>query len=142
LAWLTVSAGLRKVQDRGAHRKKVYGNTLTADEEQWKRTVWVLIVFDRFGSVHLGRPCCTREAEYVISISLLLSLSQLISNSFDLELPVEVDDEYWENNNPTLAFQQPPGKPALVTAFNFLIKLTQIIAFALRTIVNRASPLS
>jgi hypothetical protein len=63
LAWLTVSVGLRKVQARGAHRKRVYSNTLSADEEQWKRTVWILVVFDRLGSAHLGRPCCAREAE-------------------------------------------------------------------------------
>lgn len=116
LAWLTVSVGLRKAQDRGAHRKKVYGNTLTIDEEQWKRAVWILIVFDRLGSTHLGRPCCARETD------------------FDLDLPVEVDDEYWENNNVTLAFQQPPGKPALVASFNSFIKLSQIMAFALITL--------
>jgi hypothetical protein len=62
-AWLIVSIGLRKVQDRGAHRKKVYGSTPSVDEEQWKRAVWMLIVFDRLGSTHVGRPCCTREAE-------------------------------------------------------------------------------
>jgi hypothetical protein len=49
---------------------------------------------------------------------------------------MEVDDEYWENDDATLAFQQPPGKPALVTSFNCLVKLTQIMAFALTTIVN------
>lgn len=53
-----------------------------------------------------------------------------------MDLPVEVDDEYWENENPALAFRQPPGKPALVTAFNAYIKLTQVISFALRTIVR------
>ena len=62
----------------------------------------------------------------------------LTPNSFDLELPIEVDDEYWQNDDATLAFQQPPGKPALVTSFNCLIKLTQMMEFALTTIVKRA----
>jgi hypothetical protein len=52
-----------------------------------------------------------------------------------LDIPVEVDDEYWENENNALAFQQPPRKPPLVASFNTFIKLSQIIAFALTTLV-------
>lgn len=57
--------------------------------------------------------------------------------SFDVDLPAEVDDEYWENNDPTLAFQQPYGKPAKVTFFNSFVKLTHVISTALRTIVSK-----
>ena len=59
-----------------------------------------------------------------------------IESSFDLDLPIECDDEYWENDNPELAFKQPPGKPSLVTFFNCFLRLNQILAFALRTIVS------
>ena len=52
-----------------------------------------------------------------------------------MDLPLAVDDEYWETEDPALAFRQPPGKPDLVTAFNLWVRLTQICAFAIRTIV-------
>jgi hypothetical protein len=56
---------------------------------------------------------------------------------FDVEFPEEVDDEYWENEaHPELAFKQPKGKPSVVAAFNTRIKLSQIMAFALRTVVS------
>jgi hypothetical protein len=60
-------------------------------------------------------------------------------HSFDLDLPVEVDDEYWENDDAALAFQQPPGKPALVASFNSFIRLSQIMAFALITLVSKTT---
>jgi hypothetical protein len=65
-------------------------------------------------------------------ISLLTPLS-----SFDVDMPIECDDEYWENPEPEKAFQQPAGKPSKVSFFISLIKLNQILAFALRTIVSR-----
>ena len=57
-------------------------------------------------------------------------------NSFDVDLPVECDDEYWENDDPSLAFKQPPNTPSKISYFNCLIRLNQILAFALRTIVR------
>ncbi|ETW80752.1 hypothetical protein HETIRDRAFT_246745, partial [Heterobasidion irregulare TC 32-1] len=101
--------------DVGAHRRKVYGDRPSVEEELWKRAWWYLVAFDRIGSVMLGRPCATREED------------------FDADLPLEVDDEYWENEDPTLAFQQPPDKPCRVSAFKLLLRLTDIIAFTLRT---------
>ena len=61
------------------------------------------------------------------------------ARSYDLDLPVEVDDEYWENMCPKLAFKQPSKKPSLVAAFNSLIKLTRVVSVALRTIVSHCS---
>lgn len=55
-------------------------------------------------------------------------------NSFDLDLPLEVDDYYWDSTQKE-PFKQPPGIPSFITAFNELIKLTQIMAFALKTLV-------
>lgn len=49
---------------------------------------------------------------------------------------MEVDDEYWENDNPELAFQQPAETPALITAFVYWVRLSQISAFVLRTLVS------
>ena len=60
--------------------------------------------------------------------------------SFDLELPLEVDDEYWEHPDPTKAFKQPPGIPCSISYFISFLKLNQILAFALRTIVSTSQP--
>jgi hypothetical protein len=56
--------------------------------------------------------------------------------SFDVDLPIDCDDEYWENDDPNLAFKQPPGKPSKVAFFISLIKQQEILALALRTIVS------
>ena len=57
-------------------------------------------------------------------------------NSFDIDLPTECDDEYWTNPDPEQAFKQPPGKPSKVAFFNCFVRLHQILAFAMRTIVR------
>ncbi|KAG1816057.1 fungal-specific transcription factor domain-containing protein [Suillus subaureus] len=116
VGWLFISIGLRKAQDVGAHRKKIYGAKPSVEEELWKRAFWVLVLYDRIGSAALGRPCCSGEED------------------FDVDLPLEVDDEYWETNDPEKAFQQPPGKPSKIAGFNSYLKLTKISAYALRTI--------
>jgi hypothetical protein len=59
-----------------------------------------------------------------------------MTSSFDVGLPTDCDDEYWENDDPDLAFKQPPGKPSKVAFFISLIRQQEILAFALRTIVS------
>ena len=56
--------------------------------------------------------------------------------SFDLDLPVDCDDEYWDHTDPEKRFKQPPKKPSSVTSFILYIKLQKILAFSLRTIVS------
>lgn len=46
------------------------------------------------------------------------------------------DDEYWDDPDPEKAFKQPPGKPSNMDFIISLLKLVQIMAFALRTIVS------
>ena len=59
-------------------------------------------------------------------------------NSIDVALPTPVDDEYWslpgsgDDNMP----QQPEGKPSKIAGFLSLIRLSQILAFATRTLVS------
>ncbi|KDR75839.1 hypothetical protein GALMADRAFT_68653, partial [Galerina marginata CBS 339.88] len=116
-AWLIVSTGIRKAQDVGAHRKRVYRGVPNIDDELWKRAFWHLVVFDRLGGAYLGRACGLAEED------------------FDLDLPLEVDDDYWEATEDGHGpFKQPSGVPSMVTAFNEFIKLTQIMAFAIRTL--------
>ncbi|KZT67994.1 hypothetical protein DAEQUDRAFT_728533 [Daedalea quercina L-15889] len=124
-SWTLIGVGIRMAQDVGAHRKKVYNVKPTVEEELWKRAFWVLVSMDRSISSVLGRPCAIQDED------------------FDLDLPIECDDEYWENDDPELAFKQPPGKPSLVTFFNCFLRLNQILAFALRTIysINKSKAL-
>ncbi|THH00006.1 hypothetical protein EW026_g2466 [Hermanssonia centrifuga] len=118
-SWTAIGMGIRLAQDVGAHRRKVYGSVPTVEEELWKRAFWVLVTLDRFISSNLGRSCAIHDED------------------FDLDLPVECDDEYWINEeDPKLAFKQPPGKPSIVAYFNCHLRLNMIHAFALRTIYS------
>lgn len=63
VAWLFVSIGLRKAVDVGAHRRRVYDGKPSVQQELWKRAFWVLLVFDRIGSVMLGRTGYLGEEE-------------------------------------------------------------------------------
>ncbi|KAJ7901904.1 hypothetical protein B0H14DRAFT_1260083 [Mycena olivaceomarginata] len=59
--WIFVSLGLRKAQDVGAHRKTLYHNKPSVNDELWKRAFWCLVAYDRMGSAILGRPCALGE---------------------------------------------------------------------------------
>ncbi|VDB84043.1 unnamed protein product [Peniophora sp. CBMAI 1063] len=125
VCWTMCGVGIRFAEDVGAHRRKVYSSTPRVEDELWKRAFWVLVVVDRWMSASLGRPCSIQEED------------------FDLDLPVDVDDEYWENSDPALAFQQPPNKPSKIAYFIASIRLNQIVGFALRTIysINKSKAL-
>ncbi|KII84896.1 hypothetical protein PLICRDRAFT_95023 [Plicaturopsis crispa FD-325 SS-3] len=110
-SWTLIGVGVRLAISSGAHRRKP---TITAEDELWKRAFWVLVCLDRSSSASLGRPCPMQDKD------------------FDLDLPKNCDDEYWENaEDPEQNFTQPPGKPAATHFFICLIKLNQIIARAL-----------
>ncbi|KAF5354715.1 hypothetical protein D9756_005344 [Leucocoprinus leucothites] len=116
VAWLFVSIGIRKAQDRGAHRRTVYRSYPNADDELWKRAFWILLAFDHVLGASLGRGIATGQEDY------------------DLDFPLEVDDEYWDTSNARTNFKQPNNIPSKVSAFNHFIKLTEIIAFAAKTL--------
>ncbi|OBZ67272.1 putative transcriptional regulatory protein C3C7.04 [Grifola frondosa] len=69
-SWFYLSVGIRKAQDVGAHRRKIYGRKPTTEEELWKRAYWHLVAFDRIGSMLIGRPCCSREDDLDIDLPL------------------------------------------------------------------------
>lgn len=91
---------------------------------------------DRMVSSALGRPCAIQDEEYVIRRTSRSVLVYKASFSFDVDFPVECDDEYWYHEDPAQRFKQPPNKPCLVTSFILYLKLCQVIAFSLRTIVS------
>ena len=58
----------------------------------------------------------------------------------DLGLPIECDDEYWLSSDSERPFQQPRGKPSKICFFTNYIRLCQILAFAVRTVVSVPVP--
>ncbi|KAF8968587.1 fungal-specific transcription factor domain-containing protein [Flammula alnicola] len=117
-SWTLVGLAIRLAQDVGAHRRALHAHTLTAEDELWKRAFWVLVCLDRTMSSSLGRSCAIQDED------------------FDLDLPVNCDDEYWENPDPEKRFKQPSNKPSSISYFILYIKLHQILAFSLRTIYS------
>ncbi|KAI0250359.1 hypothetical protein BJV78DRAFT_592391 [Lactifluus subvellereus] len=103
------------MQDIGAHTKQSYAKAgPSIENELWKRVWWYLNGLDRIQCAILGRPCATRVEDL----------------DHDVEYPLEVDDEFWENNDPQLAFRQPPDRPSTIAAFNLWLRLTDIAAAA------------
>ncbi|KAF8800208.1 hypothetical protein BYT27DRAFT_7227519 [Phlegmacium glaucopus] len=110
--WAQVGLALRLSQDVGVHRlRRKKDVPPSAEDELWKRAFWVLLSLDRTISSHSGRSCCLNDED------------------FDLDLPLECDDEYWDNN-----FQQPPGIPSSIMFFNSFLRLMDILAYTLRLI--------
>lgn len=58
------------------------------------------------------------------------------TSSFDIDLPVECDDEYWIKDDQDLTFNQPSGKPSTITMFNCVLHLSRILAEAYHMIVR------
>ncbi|KAG6896841.1 hypothetical protein C0992_005744 [Termitomyces sp. T32_za158] len=69
-------------------------------------------------------------------VGIGIRIAQDVGSSFDIDLPVECDDEYWEHSDPNLRWRQPtPEKtPSIVAYFTWYIKLNRILAFLLRTV--------
>ncbi|KAE9391091.1 hypothetical protein BT96DRAFT_320102 [Gymnopus androsaceus JB14] len=127
--WVIVGLGIRLAQDMGLHRKKKRRPGLerpsakrTVQSELCTRVFWVLLNFDIILSIAFGRPRATT------------------SDDFDLELPIECDEIYWETEDPEKAFVQPPGVPSRLSFFIFHCKLLEIAGFAQRALfsVNRS----
>lgn len=62
--------------------------------------------------------------------------SLTLACSFDIDYPLDVDDEFWETGNPETDFKQPPDKPSRMSYFVTILKLTRIIGDVLKTVVG------
>ena len=96
---------------------------------------------DRTLCMFFGRAPAMREEESAESGFQL----ELVANpvySYDVDLPAEVDDEYWVNPDPDRAFTQPAGKPSYVTFFNLILRLGRINSLAIRSMVSQKRPVS
>ncbi|KAG7086878.1 hypothetical protein E1B28_002798 [Marasmius oreades] len=114
--WILLGLGVRYAQDLGIHRKPPPNHKPTVQSQLWNRAFWALIAIDVVMSSFLGRPRATH------------------TDDFDLPLPIECDDEYWEMEDPDQAFKQPLGKPCSMSYWVEFLKLLDIVGFAQRTI--------
>ncbi|KAJ4483215.1 fungal-specific transcription factor domain-containing protein [Lentinula aciculospora] len=118
-SWILCAAGIRFAEELGVHRRQPEGTKWTSLDEQKRRAFWVLVSLDRLISSFVGRPSAIRDED------------------FDCDLPLECDDEYWENSQyPELSFKQPTDKPSIISCFNSHLRLCEILAFALRTLYS------
>ncbi|KAF5338524.1 hypothetical protein D9611_013298 [Ephemerocybe angulata] len=113
--WAQIGMALRLSQEVGGHRRRRNKDSglPTAEDELWKRAFWVILSMDRWISQFSGRPCGLQDED------------------FDLDLPLEVDDEYWESG-----FSQPEGQPSSMAYFNSYLSLMDILAYAMRLIYS------
>ncbi|KAF9256400.1 hypothetical protein L218DRAFT_218513 [Marasmius fiardii PR-910] len=120
ICWLLLGHGVRYALSAGVHRKSFLGGSgsYSTERESWKRAFWCLVTIDTHMSAFLGRPRAINPADY------------------DLEFPIECDDEYWEHSDPEQRFKQPSWKPCLLSGFVQVLKLADIFAFAQRTIYS------
>ncbi|KAJ6472353.1 fungal-specific transcription factor domain-containing protein, partial [Mycena vitilis] len=130
--WTLVGFGMRLSQDVGAHRSRGNARVASFEQELEKRAAWVLFLFDAQISTALGR-CISLQ-----------------SHDFDREMPLVVDDAYWDASPasatptaPPLLFKQPPGVPSTVAYFNCMLQLNRILSFSCKTLysTNRSKTL-
>ncbi|KAF8315963.1 fungal-specific transcription factor domain-containing protein [Amanita rubescens] len=116
-AWNILGIGIRIALERGLHKSRRGKQKPTVEDELYKRAFWALVVLDRVISSISGRPLGLHDED------------------FDIELPVECDDDYWEiDERSHVAFNQPSGKPSRVTAFIAHLRLTEILVYSMRTL--------
>lgn len=79
---------------------------------------------------------CKTKSKHSYIPPICLVLTSFIAGSYDVDYPVECDDEYWEDADGNPVFEQPPDKPAKPSFFRYFLRLKQIHMYALRTIVS------
>ncbi|KAJ7873877.1 fungal-specific transcription factor domain-containing protein [Mycena olivaceomarginata] len=107
--WLYLGIGIRCLHHRGVHRQKPSGHKWNPEDELWKRAFWSFLVLERMVCAFMGRPMSLQVEEY------------------DVEHPLEVDDEYWDQG-----FTQPPGKPSQLAYLVCDLRLCEIWGDAIR----------
>ncbi|KAF9482141.1 hypothetical protein BDN70DRAFT_853837 [Pholiota conissans] len=117
-AWTVLGLAMRIAQEKGIHRRQGNNQKPTVEGELRKRAFWCMVGLDRVVASFLGRPCIMQDED------------------FDVDYPVECDDEYWETEDPDQAFKQPPGKPCKIASFICNLKICEIIAVTLKTLYS------
>lgn len=72
----------------------------------------------------------------MLPLTLYVVISNRFTGSFDIDFPIECDDEYWNHPDPSLDFKQPPGRPSAMSFFNCYLRLMDILAYTMRFVVR------
>lgn len=74
-------------------------------------------------------------------VSVNITTSQTLKHEAypKIYIRLDVDDEFWENEDPALCFVQPAGVPCQISSFISLIRLYKIVGYCLRTVVSNPS---
>ncbi|KAJ7599389.1 fungal-specific transcription factor domain-containing protein [Mycena floridula] len=115
-SWLLVNVALRQCIHLRRNQKSTYSAEPNMEDELWKRTFWMLVATDYLLSSALGRSPGIRE------------------DDFDIDLPAEVNDDYWEAGDIVKAFCEARGTRSKSALFNHWLRLNRITAFTLRTL--------
>ncbi|KAJ6617464.1 fungal-specific transcription factor domain-containing protein [Mycena sp. CBHHK59/15] len=110
--WILAGLGIRFAQGTGAHNRTQYTRMKPLEGELYKRVFWILVVSDTIMSSLRGRPQITHTED------------------FDIDMPVDCDDEYWGQPNAV----QPRGKPSTSTFFIMYLHLMDIFGRIQRAI--------
>ncbi|ESK87972.1 hypothetical protein Moror_10847 [Moniliophthora roreri MCA 2997] len=110
--WILLGHGVRCAQDLGIHRRPPGNVKPTMEYQLLNRVFWCFYVIDVILTMALGKPRAIHTEEY------------------DVPLPLEVDDEYWEVEDPEDAFKQPVGKPCKMSFWISFLKLSDIAGSA------------
>ncbi|KAJ2932550.1 hypothetical protein H1R20_g4546, partial [Candolleomyces eurysporus] len=119
--WYLVGLGVRAAQDIGLNKKGA-GTKPTVEGELRKRVFWVLLFLDSLIAASVGRPAAMNISD------------------FDVEMPIDCDDEYWDHPDAELAFKQPPGVPSKASYFCLILKLVEIHASSHRAFYSVRRP--
>ncbi|KAJ7650988.1 fungal-specific transcription factor domain-containing protein [Roridomyces roridus] len=107
IIWVYLGLCVRVIQYHGPSLRRRDGHKF--EDELWNRAFWSVFVLDVILSSYLGRPPAIQLEE------------------FEVDPPLEVDDEYWETG-----FAQPADKPATLSFFVHFVRLFAILGKALR----------
>ncbi|KAH7107225.1 hypothetical protein BKA62DRAFT_790898 [Auriculariales sp. MPI-PUGE-AT-0066] len=106
-----------------AHLRRSYQQQPNLNDELRKRTFWSLVSVDRLTASLYGRPLYIKD------------------ESFDLELPLEVDDGCWDISKPSYPLIRPPtGGLSSCSFFVWNTRLLLILGYSSRTVysINRS----
>ncbi|KAJ8076398.1 Gypsy retrotransposon integrase-like protein 1 [Marasmius tenuissimus] len=120
-SWTLLGLGIRLAQDVGVHNPRIQRSP-NAEDELWKRAFFILLYYERTMGSFMGRSPILHDDET------------------NLEPSIIVDDEFWECTDPKMNFKQPAGKPSSIAFFVHLMKLTDILSYAQRTVYSLRKP--
>ncbi|KAJ7647926.1 fungal-specific transcription factor domain-containing protein [Roridomyces roridus] len=106
IIWVYMGLAVRFIHFHGPYLRR--RDSPKFQDELWNRAFWSVYLLDILLSSYIGRCPAIRPEEY------------------DVDPPLEVDDEYWEDG-----FAQPAGKSSTLSFFAHFVRLSEILGSTL-----------